>query len=185
MAYHHKDLKHALLVAARQQLAERGPEGLSLREVARAAGVSPNAPYRHFADRGALLAALATEGFIELAAGLRDAPGESARARLSASGAAYVAFVEGNPALARLMFGTCPVDSDVALLAAAQACFSVLLEQTASSYRSSPDDPEVFSRAIALWSLVHGYALLRRDGAFPDLHPLPAPDALAALLRGA
>lgn len=185
MAYHHGDLKNALLSAARAQLSERGPDSLSLREVARAAGVSPNAPYRHFEGRGALLAELATQGFLELGDALRSVPGATPEARLAASGAVYVEFVRANRALARLMFGGCPapLDSQPALADAGRRCFEALLELTAARSGEQTDSPAAFQRAIALWSLVHGFALLQNDGALPDFHTLPDPLELAALLN--
>jgi AcrR family transcriptional regulator len=185
MAYHHGDLKNALLSAARAQLAERGPDNLSLRELARAAGVSPNAPYRHFEGRGALLAELATQGFLELGDALRSVPGATPEARLAASGVVYVDFVRANRALARLMFGGCPPSSseNQALFDAGRRCFEALLELTAARSGEPIDSPAAFQRAIALWSLVHGFALLQSDGALPDHLPLPEAIDLAALLN--
>src|SRR5512142_1408312 len=99
--YHHGDLRNALVAAALKLVAKQGVEGFSLREAARAVGVSPAAAYRHFADRSALLRALAHEGLARLALELEDAvasapgaPGSPARAaaELAALGAAYVEF---------------------------------------------------------------------------------------------
>src|SRR5690349_3579164 len=96
--YHHGDLRPALLKAAGRVLEKEGPAALSLRELARRAGVSHNAPYRHFADREALLAALAADGFRMLGEVLGVA---SSRHR----GEAYVRFALEHPQLFRLMFG--------------------------------------------------------------------------------
>src|SRR5262245_42493142 len=99
-SYHHADLRPALLAAARRLLAECGAEALSLREVARKTGVSHNAPYRHFADRQALLAAVAAEGFATLAERTRAAGATAAaRRRLGPIGAAYVRFALDEPNL--------------------------------------------------------------------------------------
>src|ERR1700674_5400381 len=96
--YHHGDLPAALLRAAGKTLEKHGPAGLSLRAAARRAGVSHNAPYRHFPGREALLAALAAEGFAMLAERLRGQPGR-------AMGEAYVRFALEHPQRFRLMFG--------------------------------------------------------------------------------
>src|SRR5216117_2127251 len=96
--YHHGNLRTALLRAAGERLEKQGITALSLREAARRAGVSHNAPYRHFADREALLAALAAEGFAMLAERLRGQPGRE-------MGEAYVRFALEQPQRFRLMFG--------------------------------------------------------------------------------
>src|SRR5256885_13290570 len=96
--YHHGHLREVLLQAAIQLIAEVGPAAFTLRETARRAGVSHNAPYRHFPDREALLAALAAEGFAMLGERLRGKPGRE-------MGAAYVSFALEQPQRLRLMFG--------------------------------------------------------------------------------
>lgn len=106
--FHHGDLRQALLTEAGVQLRAAGPDRFSLRETARAVGVSPAAAYRHFADKGALLAELAAQGFARLAAVMEDAmtaAGEEPVARLRANGRSYVAFALKEPALFLLMFG--------------------------------------------------------------------------------
>ena len=106
--YHHGDLKRALVDAARQILETEGLEALSLRAVAREAGVSPAAPYHHFRDRNEILIEVANEGTDELLEALKraceDCP--AGRERMIAVGAAYVGYATGNPALYRLMFET-------------------------------------------------------------------------------
>ena len=107
-AYHHGNLHEALLEAARALLAESGVEGLSLRKVAKAAGVSATAPYSHFRDKQALLAELAAEGFDELADSMESqaaSAGDDTRQRLAGLARGYVAFATQNPALFQLMFG--------------------------------------------------------------------------------
>jgi AcrR family transcriptional regulator len=104
--YHHGDLPAALRDAARRLVAERGPDGFTLREAARAVGVDHAAVYRHFADKRALLAALAEDGFHELAAVLRAAVGDGdAATRLGRVAAAYVRFALDDPARFRLVSG--------------------------------------------------------------------------------
>ena len=151
--YHHGDLPAALLRAAAKTLEKRGPAALSLRETARRAGVSHNAPYRHFPDREALLAALAAEGFGMLGERLRGQPGR-------AMGEAYVRFALEQPQRFRLMFGgLLPMAKYPELRAAAQGAHQALVE----AFKELPR-PEL--AAAAAWSLVHGLSHLLLDGHF-------------------
>ncbi|BCY06336.1 TetR/AcrR family transcriptional regulator [Actinoplanes sp. L3-i22] len=105
--YHHGDLRAALLALAEDTLRDRGPAELSLRELAREAGVSPAAPSRHFKTKQALLDALAVEGFERLTGtmtGVLERAGASFAERLTALTRTYVSFATGNPALLELMF---------------------------------------------------------------------------------
>jgi AcrR family transcriptional regulator len=106
--YHHGDLSRALIDAARRLLESEGPSALSLRAVAREAGVSPAAPYHHFKDKGELLDAVAHEGWVMLDAAMADAKAKapSSREAMSALGVAYVCFARDNPALYRVMYDT-------------------------------------------------------------------------------
>jgi AcrR family transcriptional regulator len=152
-SYHHGDLRNALRDAARVILEEEGLTALSLRAVARKAGVSHAAPYRHFANHEALLVELAVEGFRELRAeisGTGSGPG-LASDRISDIGAAYMRFVARRPALARLMFGAqLPNrDSFPELGAAADAIGSAI--------GKALDD---MALGLAVWAAVHGLAML-------------------------
>ena len=171
--YHHGDLPAALLAAAERLLREHGPAGLSLREVARQAGVSHNAPYRHFPTREALLAALAAEGFHRLDAVLREAAASAAQtgeAPLLPLGRAYLRFAAAHPALYRLMFGAGPrKDEHPALRAAAAPAFATLAACT-------PDR----QAAIGAWALVHGLAQLLQDGQVAE--ELVGPELIEAVL---
>lgn len=111
--YHHGDLSRALIEAARKILETDGPAALSLRAVAREAGVSPAAPYHHFKDKAELLDAVAHEGWHELDAALSRARGENnpARDQMTNLGVAYVCFARDNPALYRVMYD-CSRDRD-------------------------------------------------------------------------
>ncbi len=162
--YHHGDLRAALIGAALDLLAEDGAEALSLRAVARRAGVSAMAPYRHYADKEALLAAAAAHGFAGLGAALRLADQTASPGRaLVAQAIAYVRYALANPALFRLMFAPKRAGHP-ALEAAGDATFAVLAERVA---RETPDaDRE--ARAIGCWSLAHGMALLFLDGQVRD-----------------
>jgi AcrR family transcriptional regulator len=106
--YHHGNLRAELLDTAIEQLRETGVEELSLRALARAVGVSQTAPYRHFADKGELLAAMATCGYRDLLDALRQAgaaTGECPEEQLFAFAHAYVDYAARNPQLFKLMFG--------------------------------------------------------------------------------
>ncbi len=105
--YHHGDLRRTLVQIAREQIAESGAQAMSLASLARRAGVSQPAPYRHFADRNALLEAVTTEGFEEFSAALTAAATSGGRdGALKAMALAYVAFGEANIELYRLMFAS-------------------------------------------------------------------------------
>src|SRR5882672_4362697 len=151
--YHHGDLPAALLRAAGKTLERQGMGGLSLRETARRAGVSHNAPYRHFPDREELLAALAAEGFAMLGERLRRQPGRE-------MGEAYVRFALEQPQRFRLMFGgLLPMAKYPELRSAAQAAHQALV----AAFKDLPR-PEL--AAAAAWSLVHGLSHLLLDGQF-------------------
>jgi len=167
--YHHGNLKPALLRAAVGLIAEVGPAAFTLREVARRAGISHNAPYRHFREKDELLAAVAAEGFERLADALGK-PAKAARARipnpalrrLQASGLAYVRFALRSPEHLLVMFDwPLVLDRYPELFAAAKRTFSVLVElvEAAQSEGSLPGGDPLALACIA-WSLVHGVAKL-------------------------
>src|ERR1700736_2529327 len=123
--YHHGNLGPALVRAAMELLEESGESELSLRAVARRAGVSSAAPYRHYADREALISAVATVGYRELAERLAAAPpSPSTPEQLASVAIAYVQFALERPALFRIMFGE-PCDRDNDERAAATAAVSL------------------------------------------------------------
>jgi AcrR family transcriptional regulator len=154
--YHHGDLRAAVLTAAEKILEKEGVGGLSVREAARRAGVSHNAPYRHFPDRDALLAALAAEGFAQLGSALAGRAGRE-------MGEAYVRFALAQPQRFRLMFGgQLSLDKFPELRAQAQATYDRLQE----TFKRLGEDAGF--AAAAAWSLVHGLAQLLLDGHFAD-----------------
>jgi AcrR family transcriptional regulator len=170
-AYHHGNLREALVEAglAHLESAERGE--ISLRELARQVGVTANAVYRHFADQEALLAALAAEGFRRL----RDAQVAAEQGRdpadtLHTAGRSYIAFARAHPALYRLMFGRFDSTTHGSELAgAAQASFAKLLAQVAVARGLSIEDPQVLAAAVFAWGLTHGLSQLAIDGQFDHL----------------
>ncbi|WP_439659569.1 TetR/AcrR family transcriptional regulator [Lentzea sp. HUAS TT2] len=159
-SYHHGDLRATLMTIAMRML-EAG-EPFSLRGIAREAGVSPTAPYRHFADRDALESALAAEGLRDLKADLlQDGGGPPATvADLAELGVAYVDFALRRPALFRLMFGNPCDDANDARVRAAAEVHELLGAAVSGVF---PDvDPAAL--ATAGWGLVHGLACLHLDG---------------------
>jgi AcrR family transcriptional regulator len=168
--YHHGDLRRTLLDASLALVEESGLGALSLREVARKAGVSHNAPYHHFPDRGSLLTAIAEEGFALLAAECqraRAAAPDNARARLEACGMGYVTFALRAPAHFRVMFRpelSCADGKSVLFQAAVPAFDTVVggvLECQAAGL-APPGDP--MPLVLTCWSAVHGLASLWLDG---------------------
>jgi AcrR family transcriptional regulator len=166
--YHHGDLRRTLLDAALAIVAQSGPGALSLRELARKAGVSHAAPYRHFPSREALLAALATEGFLGLGAEMaRSAEGEAdPLSRVRALGVAYVAYAVRHPGHFRVMFGAGLEhwDDDSPLAAAGAPTLQALIDAVSDAQRAGQlraGDPRQL--ALPAWSMVHGLAMLLVD----------------------
>jgi len=162
-------LRDRLLDAATALIAEAGPRGFSLREVARRARVSEAAPYWHFDDKEALLAAVAERGFLELAASMQNArpAHDDPLSRFQALGIAYVRFALRHPSYLRVMFGAAAPSraAHPALLEAAGRTFEVLVAAIVEAQRARQvvaGDPE--DLAIAGWSLTHGLAELLVDG---------------------
>lgn len=171
--YHHGDLRRALLEAAEGLVARQGAAQVSLRSIAREAGVSSAAPYHHFPDRESLLAEVASSGFRHLGAAMERAaearPDGAGLDRLRAAGIAYVGFAVANPHVYRLMFSGLLSDRSrfPGLQAAADATFGVLLRHLGSHEPGGPDGslPAV---ALATWSTVHGLASLLIEGMLRD-----------------
>lgn len=188
-SYHHGRLRRAVLDAALELIVERGVGGFSMREVARRAEVSHNAPYHHFADKGELVEELAVESFGALTGALREARAKAvggAAERLRASGVAYVRFALENPERFRLMFrpelktghrpgpgrlsGRAdreedPGDASPLSERAGGTAYGVLVDGIVECQREgsvAPGDPA--SLALTAWSTVHGLAVLILDG---------------------
>ncbi|RLV71026.1 Transcriptional regulator, TetR family [Streptomyces sp. CBMAI 2042] len=176
--YHHGDLRAACLRAARELLEEDGSAGLSLRAVARRAGVSATAPYRHYADREALVSAVAAEGYRELAGSLAQAhPAPSTPDELSGVAVAYVRFALEHPALFRAMFAE-PCDPSSAERVAATEAISQYVRTIVGA--TFPDaDADALSTTV--WALVHGLAFLHLDGKLDT----STPEAVAAQVNSA
>ena len=183
--YHHGHLREALLDAAHLLIAEHGPADFTLAEACRRAGVSTAAPYRHFADRSALIDALAARGFTLLTERLRTARDRHEQGSVQSivsMGQAYVAFAAAEPALVRLMFGRhrLPPPTEQAM-AEGPGCFNVLLEAVVAWLSKTGGTPaEQLDIAVPLWTIVHGTSHLLIDHDFDNVAPGTDVDELVA-----
>src|SRR5688572_12942538 len=185
--YHHGNLREALTKAALDLIAEKGPTGFSFAEAARAAGVSPAAPYRHFRDRDALMAEIATRGFEAFAHELTrawDGGRPDPYTAFINLGRAYLAFARAEPAYYAAMFeGALPHDSYPALDAAGRQAFDVLREASEALCALMPKQkrPPTLMMSLHIWSMAHGIAsLFARGDASRRPIPMPAEDLLEA-----
>ena len=169
-AYHHGNLRQALIEAGAQLIEKKGVSGISLREVAKQTGVSHTAPYRHFKDKNALLAGITEVGFAQLAGSLQqvmidkpNAPGE----QLIESGVVYIRLAIQNKQMHNLMFGGAwKLSNDKEdIQQTSDAAFNALVQIIESGQQTGvfkKGDARVL--ALTAWSLVHGYAMLASTG---------------------
>ena len=185
--YHHGNLREALIDAALRLIAERGPQGFTFAEAARAAGVSPAAPYRHFRDRNALVAEVARLGFLRMAEALErawTAGKPDPVTAIEACGRAYLDFARREPAAYAAMFmaGVAP-ELDPPLALASDRAIGVLrraAELACAGYRGTGARPPALMVALHLWAMAHGVASLfigRGDGTAMRA-PISAEDLL-------
>ncbi|MFK3982880.1 TetR/AcrR family transcriptional regulator [Micromonospora sp. NPDC050397] len=179
--YHHGDLQRALLAAAVDAIGESGPAALSLRDLARRAGVSHAAPTHHFGDKAGLLTVLATQGFDLLADEL-----SRVRARtgdLLEIGVGYLLFAVHHRAHFEVMFRPELYRQDDPSLVAAKERASTELQAGVATLAEPPDEgPDGRSVGLAAWSIVHGFATLWLSGALPgDIGDDPAVAGRAVL----
>ena len=165
-AYHHGNLREALIQAARELIAEKGPAGFTFADAARSAGVSPAAPYRHFRDREALLADVAREGFGRFEAMLRTGWNAGRPDPLTAFhnvGRAYLAFARAEPAYYAAMFESgLPPDLNADLRAASDKAFGVLrtAAEVLVGLLPAGKRPPAMMMSLHVWSMAHGIASL-------------------------
>ena len=171
--YHHGNLRRALLDEALATIRAEGVEGLTLREIGARLGVSRTALYRHFADKRALLTAVATEGFRMLRQQLVTAWEEGGRgpAASQAMGVAYVRFAVENPSHYRVMFSRFvdPEPREPELAVEAGGAFQALVDAVAALQRDGivrADDTVLIARFV--WAVVHGVAMLAIDSQLPE-----------------
>ena len=185
--YHHGNLKEALVRAALELIAEKGPAGFTFADAARWAGVSPAAPYRHYRDRDALLADVAQRGFDAFTAALTKAWDEGRPDAIFAFdrlGKAYLDFARREPAYYSAMFETgVPLDADPQLREAGERAFAVLRNAAEKLVALLParGRPPALMVALHIWSMTHGIASLfgRGDAARRAL-PMPPEELLEA-----
>jgi AcrR family transcriptional regulator len=199
--YHHGDLRRALLEAADEAITEQGVAALSMRDLARRAGVSHAAPTHHFGDKAGLLTALATEGFDQLTKAM-------ATSRLASNsflelGVTYIRFAVTRRALFEVMFRPELYHADDPGLTAARAragdaLYAAVTDLPDSTLSAQPADgparpagpgatvtgpAEVRTTGLAAWSMVHGFATLWLSGAFPDRDRDPTDMARTILIQ--
>ena len=174
--YHHGDLRAVILTEAARLVSELGPDRVSLRELAREAGVSHAAPAHHFTDRRGLFTALAAQGFELLAVALADA-----RPRFLDAALAYVRFALEHPGHYRVMFDKSLVDPSNRELAAAQAAAGTELSRGVASLPDLHAKADPAGAELAAWSLVHGFSMLWLNDAVSA--QLKTTDPIAAVER--
>lgn len=181
-AYHHGDLRSALLAAAWEIVDRQGTEALTTRALAARVGVSHAAPAHHFADKSALLLALAAEGENRLAAAItaatKDARG--AKDKLRAAGQAYVKFALAHPATFRLLAAH-PAKTDASLAEASGRLHAAIADAAGGAVSAGAPDAKTF----AAWATLHGAACLALDAFVrKDLPKGGAEKAILALVEG-
>ncbi|QJT02197.1 TetR/AcrR family transcriptional regulator [Streptomyces asoensis] len=178
--YHHGDLRRAILAAALDVIATDGPSGLSLRDLARRAGVSHAAPAHHFRDRTGLLTAIAAEGHGLLATALAEATD------LRDAGVRYVRFAREHPAHFQVMFSPELLRADDLELTTARALSATALTDAIAITAPAGDGTDTRLARIAVWSLAHGFATLllghNLDGLLGDEDPEEVLRALPMML---
>jgi AcrR family transcriptional regulator len=179
--YHHGNLKEALIRAALELIAQKGPAGFTFAEAARWAGVSPAAPYRHYRDRDELLSDVAKQGFVRFEQALLRAWDEGKPKPSEAfdrMGKAYLHFARNEPAYYSAMFEAgIPLDANPELREAGDRAFNVLRQATEVMIATMPakNRPPVMMMALHIWALSHGIASLfgRGDAASRKLPMQP------------
>lgn len=185
--YHHGNLKEALVRAALELIAEKGPAGFTFADAARWAGVSPAAPYRHFRDRDELMADVARRGFEQFSAGLAKAWDDGRPDVMSAFdrlGKTYLDYAKREPAYYSAMFEAgVPLDTDPALREASEKAFAVLRQAAEKLVALMPAKgrPPALMVALHIWSMTHGIAsLFARGDAARRALPMPPEELLEA-----
>ena len=187
--YHHGNLREALIEAARELIAEKGPAGFTFADAARSAGVSAAAPYRHFKDREALLADVARQGFGRFEAMLTTGWADGRPDPLSAFqnvGKAYLSFARSEPAYYAAMFESAlPLDVNAELRSASDRAFAVLRRAADAVVSILPPGqrPPALMMALHAWAMAHGIAsLFGRGDAGRRVLPMSAEELLESVM---
>jgi AcrR family transcriptional regulator len=173
--YHHGELRQTLIEAARRLIHERDGNDFSLTDACRAAGVSTAAPYRHFADKTAIINAVVAQGFADMTARFHAATAPFAKGapeRIVAVGEAYLGFAIGEPALFRMMFSQKATSSDDnPVTRNGKACFGIVVQEVVDYCTIHRVSGNAQTIAVQLWTLVHGAAGLTIDGDYAKVSP--------------
>ena len=176
-SYHHGDLRTELLSVVRDLVEEKGPDGFSIAQAARLAGVSTAAPYKHFKDKSELLCALVMEGMDRMldrmSTETKDHDPNSIET-IAAMGKAYIEFARSEPGIFRLMFGlTDGHDKSEEVMQAGRNCFESVIRAVARYQGKTKMDEDAERRAYYLWTAVHGHAFLNIDDKMKALETRP------------
>ncbi|MGE3228114.1 MAG: TetR/AcrR family transcriptional regulator [Hyphomicrobium sp.] len=173
--FHHGDLREALIAATRELLIEHGPDGFTLADACRRAGVTTAAPYKHFRDKQEILEEIVLRGFEELTAANAKAlaeGGPGTLAGITAMGISYLNFAVAQPAVFRLMFGH---KSDLRKIEhvdeSGNQCLKNVIDAVAAYSRTHGHKADAEQVAIRLWTFVHGASSLELDGDYERVAP--------------
>jgi AcrR family transcriptional regulator len=173
--FHHGDLREALIAATCELLVEHGPDGFSLADACRRAGVTTAAPYKHFRDKQEILEEIVLRGFEELTAANAkavDEGGPGTVAGITAMGMSYLDFAVAQPAVFRLMFGHKSAIKEVKQIdETGNQCLKNVIEQVAAYCRKHGHTADAEKIAIRLWTFVHGASSLQLDGDYERVAP--------------
>jgi AcrR family transcriptional regulator len=170
--FHHGDLREALIAATRELLIEHGPDGFTLADACRRAGVTTAAPYKHFRDKQEILEEIVARAFVELAAANAKAIAERGRGTIegiTAMGISYLEFAIAQPAIFALMFGELKKASKVDALG--NQCLKGVIDEVAYYCRKHGHTADAEQIAIRLWTFVHGASSLELDGNYEHVAP--------------
>jgi AcrR family transcriptional regulator len=173
--FHHGDLREALIAATRELLIEHGPDGFTLADACRRAGVTTAAPYKHFRDKQEILEEIVSRGFDELAAANAKAVtegGPGTIAGIVAMGSSYLEFAVAQPAVFKLMFGHKSKLREVKQVdESGKQCLKHLIDEVAAYSRKHGHIADAETIALRLWTFVHGAASLELDGDYKRVAP--------------
>jgi AcrR family transcriptional regulator len=174
-SFHHGDLREALIAATRELLIEHGPDGFTLADACRRAGVTTAAPYKHFRDKQEILEEIVARGFEELTAANAKAVAEGGPgtiAGITAMGISYLDFAVAQPAIFRLMFGHKSELKEVKQVdESGNQCLKGVIDEVAAYSRKHGHTADAEAIALRLWTFVHGASSLELDGDYERVAP--------------
>ena len=171
-SFHHGDLREALIAATRELLIEHGPDGFTLADACRRAGVTTAAPYKHFRDKQEILEEIVARGFDQLREQNASAVAEKGSGTIdgiTAMGISYLKFAVAQPALCRLMFGELKKSSKAD--GKGEDCLKNVVEEVAHYCRKNGQTADAQQIAVRLWTFVHGASSLELDGDYERVAP--------------